>query len=143
MAFLLTSLEHMNVFPQTLEAWGIQALENAGTSSFSARPGHWRVTTREGRRFGRAERAWPELEASGVGGAHGASGAKSNGRAGQNRFGVPFWRRANLFWGSRLFWYHFGRGELTTHVGLYFSGDWDVHWGYGVLTQGLLAVGEK
>ena len=25
--------------------------------------------------------------------------------------------------------YHFGAGEFT-HFGTYFSGDWDVHWGY-------------
>ena len=27
-------------------------------------------------------------------------------------------------------WYHFGIGEFTTRFRLYFSGDWDVHWGY-------------
>ena len=27
-------------------------------------------------------------------------------------------------------WYHFGVGEFTTHFRTYFSGDWDVHWGY-------------
>ena len=26
---------------------------------------------------------------------------------------------------------HFGVGEFTTHFRTYFSGDWDVHWGYG------------
>ena len=25
---------------------------------------------------------------------------------------------------------HFGVGKFTTHFSLYFSGDWDVHWGY-------------
>ena len=25
---------------------------------------------------------------------------------------------------------HFGVGEFTTHFRTYFSGDWDVHWGY-------------
>ena len=25
---------------------------------------------------------------------------------------------------------HFGLGEFTTHFRTYFSGDWDVHWGY-------------
>ena len=29
--------------------------------------------------------------------------------------------------------YHFGVGEFTTHFRTYFSGDWDVHWGYGLL----------
>ena len=31
---------------------------------------------------------------------------------GQNRFGIPFW------------------GRCTIHFRTYFSGDWDVHWGY-------------
>ena len=30
----------------------------------------------------------------------------------QHRFGIPFW------------------GRFTTHFRTYFSGDWDVHWGY-------------
>ena len=29
-------------------------------------------------------------------------------------------------------WYHFGVGAPPILV--YFSGDWDVHWGYGILT---------
>ena len=29
-----------------------------------------------------------------------------------------------------------GVGELTTHFRTYFSGDWDVHLGYGILTHG-------
>ena len=37
----------------------------------------------------------------------------------QSCFGIPFW-------GFRC----------TTHLRAYFSGDWDVHWGYGVLTHG-------
>ena len=32
--------------------------------------------------------------------------------------GIPFW------------------GRCTTHFRTYFSGDWDVHWGYGLLTHG-------
>ena len=32
--------------------------------------------------------------------------------------GIPFW------------------GRCATHFRTYFSGDWDVHWGYGVLTHG-------
>ena len=28
-------------------------------------------------------------------------------------------------------WYHFGAPPIL----VYFSGDWDVHWGYGVLAQ--------
>ena len=31
-------------------------------------------------------------------------------------------------------WYHFGVGAPPILV--YFSGDWDVHWGYGILTHG-------
>ena len=31
---------------------------------------------------------------------------------------------------------HFGVGEFTTHFRTYFSGDWDVHWGYGMWTHG-------
>ena len=31
-------------------------------------------------------------------------------------------------------WYHFGVGAPLILV--YFSGDWDVHWGYGILTHG-------
>ena len=31
-------------------------------------------------------------------------------------------------------WYHFGVGAPPVLV--YFSGDWDVHWGYGLLTHG-------
>ena len=29
------------------------------------------------------------------------------------------------------FWDVFG--EFTTHFRTYFSGEWDVHWGYGIL----------
>ena len=31
-------------------------------------------------------------------------------------------------------WYHFGRGAPPILV--YFGGDWDVYWGYGLLTHG-------
>ena len=34
-------------------------------------------------------------------------------------------------------WYHFGVGAPPTFV--YFSGDWDVYWGYRVLTYGHVA----
>ena len=34
-------------------------------------------------------------------------------------------------------WYHFGVGALPILV--YSSGDWDVHWGYGILTHGHVA----
>ena len=35
-------------------------------------------------------------------------------------------------------WCHFGVGEFATHFSL-FSGDWDVHRGYGILTPGQMA----
>ena len=38
----------------------------------------------------------------------------------QNRFGIPCWLV----------------GEFTTHFRLDFGGDWDAHWGYGLLTHG-------
>ena len=37
-------------------------------------------------------------------------------------------------------WYHFGKGAPPILV--YFSGDWDVHWGYGLFTHGHLCVTE-
>ena len=37
--------------------------------------------------------------------------------------GIPFWLV----------------GECTTRYRLYFSGDWDVHWGYGILTHGQIS----
>ena len=42
-------------------------------------------------------------------------------------------------WLSKPMGYHFGVGEFTTHFRTYFSGDWDVHWGYGLLTHGHIA----
>ena len=44
------------------------------------------------------------------------------GRGCQHRFGIPFWLV----------------GEVTTNFRTYFSWDWDVHWGYGLLTHGLV-----
>ena len=35
-------------------------------------------------------------------------------------------------------WYHFGVGAPPILV--YFSGVWDVHWGYGILTHGQLST---
>ena len=35
-------------------------------------------------------------------------------------------------------WYHFGVGAPPILV--YFGGDWDVHWGYGVLTRGHMSM---
>ena len=39
-------------------------------------------------------------------------------------------------WLSKPMGPHFRVGEITTHFRTYFSGDWDVHWGYGILTHG-------
>ena len=39
------------------------------------------------------------------------------------------WLRVNT--NGILFW-----GRCTTHFSTYFSGDGDVHWGYGILTHG-------
>ena len=38
---------------------------------------------------------------------------------------------------------HFGVGEFTTHFRTYFSGDWDVHWGYALWTHGHVCVTGK
>ena len=39
--------------------------------------------------------------------------------------------------GSKPFWIPFWLvGEFTTHFSQHFTGDWDVHWGYGILTHG-------
>ena len=35
---------------------------------------------------------------------------------------------------------YLGVGEFTTYFRTYFSGDWDVHWGCGLLTHGQMAV---
>ena len=37
-------------------------------------------------------------------------------------------------------WFHFR--VAATPMLVYFSGDWDVHWGYGILTHGHMAVGQ-
>ena len=42
--------------------------------------------------------------------------------------------------GSKPMGSHFGVGEFTTHFRTYFSGDWDVHWGYGLLTHHHIAL---
>ena len=38
-------------------------------------------------------------------------------------------------------WYHVGIGAPP--ILIYFSGDWDVHWGYGVLTHGHVGLGTR
>ena len=35
-------------------------------------------------------------------------------------------------------WYHFGVG--ASFILVYFSGDWHVHWGYGILTHGHVGI---
>ena len=55
-----------------------------------------------------------------------ASPTHSDGFAGGVKYGC----------GSKLMGSHVGVDEFTTHFRTYFSGDWDVHWGYGVLTDG-------
>ena len=51
-------------------------------------------------------------------------------------------KRATRLWLSKLMGSHFGVGEFTAHFRLYFSGDWDVHWGTNteppIPTPGLL-----
>ena len=42
--------------------------------------------------------------------------------------------RSNVAVGQHQ-WYQFGGFRCTTHFRTYFSGDWDVRWGYGVLTH--------
>ena len=55
------------------------------------------------------------------------------------------WRKPGVGHGSAIFrrlWLskpmesHFGVGEFTTRFRTYLNGDWDVHWGYGLLTHG-------
>ena len=54
------------------------------------------------------------------------SACKKCGCSGQNRFGIQV--------------FLVGIGEFTTHLRTYFSGDWDVHSGYGFLTHGHVAA---
>ena len=48
------------------------------------------------------------------------------------------WKNSEVAVGQNQ-WYHFGVGPPPILV--YFSGDWDVHWGYKLLTHG--QVGPK
>ena len=52
--------------------------------------------------------------------------------------GFQQWSLANGFQEKQMdlvpFWYHFGVGAPPKLV--YFCGNWDVHWGYGLLTHG-------
>ena len=43
--------------------------------------------------------------------------------------------------GSKPMGSHFGVGEFTPHFRAYFCGDWDVHWGYGILTHSSAGMG--
>ena len=47
----------------------------------------------------------------------------------------PAMRYSHLAVGQNQ-WCHFGVGAPP--ISVYFSGDWDVHWGYGILTHGHL-----
>ena len=63
-------------------------------------------------------------------------GLKASGKRGaERRAGVRSPRRVWPWW-SKPMVSHFGVGVFTTHFRPYFSGDWDVHWGYGLLTHG-------
>ena len=35
-----------------------------------------------------------------------------------------------------------GIGEFTSHFRTCFSGDWDVHWGYGIFSHGQVGVAQ-
>ena len=50
------------------------------------------------------------------------------------RFVHRFWLPKQMAVGQNH-WYHFGVGAPPIFV--YFSGDWDVHWGHGILTHAL------
>ena len=51
--------------------------------------------------------------------------------------GIPFGCGSNPFWDPIL-------GSVNSPPILsYFSGDWDVHWGYGILTRGHLGVAQS
>ena len=45
-------------------------------------------------------------------------------------------------WWSKPMGSHFGGFRCTTHFRTYFSGDWDVHWGYRLLTEGHMAAAQ-
>ena len=45
---------------------------------------------------------------------------------------------------SQSQWHHFGwQVSLPPILEPFFSGDWDVHWGYGLLTHGHMAMGHN
>ena len=59
-------------------------------------------------------------------------------------FPLEFPRAVNVLWSEHVAvgrnrWYHFGVGAHFFFV--YVSGDWDVHWGYGILTYSHVFVG--
>ena len=56
-------------------------------------------------------------------------------KAGVTTLSVFRWLRLSKPMGS-----HFGVGGFTTHFRTYFSGDCDVHWGYGLLTHGQVTL---
>ena len=53
------------------------------------------------------------------------------------RIPIFFQSQGIWLWLSKPFWDPIlGAGEFTTHFRTYLSGDWDVHWGYWLLTGG-------
>ena len=61
---------------------------------------------------------------------------EGEGHVGQNpwtteRSNIQIW-----LWLSKPMGSHFGVGEFTIRFRTFFSGDWDVHWGYGISTHG-------
>ena len=51
-------------------------------------------------------------------------------------------RRGKWLWLSKPCWDPILGIGCTTHFRTYFSGDWDVHWGYGILTHSQMAVAQ-
>ena len=76
-------------------------------------------------------------------GKQGLAGCVGSAGSGWNFSGNPGIRclhpKANCF-GSKPMGSHFGVAEFTTQLRTYFSGDWDVHWGYGLLTHGQMTL---
>ena len=60
------------------------------------------------------------------------AGRRHRGTANGRRVEVIRGTRSDMAVGQNQ-WYHFGVG--TPPILVYFSGDWDDHWGYGILTH--------
>ena len=59
-----------------------------------------------------------------------ASGIHVRTRGRSRSSGLELALRGIWLWLSKPMGSHFGVGEFTTNFRIYFSGDWDVHWGY-------------